>query len=212
MKSFIVIFYVLLISSNVLSKNIQPDWNEGNVMLESEGYFTGWIFLDTKNDFLLLKKGDQIKAYPALKVKKLQVFDDDLKVYRDYITYDLPLTKGLSKKIFLEVVLLGEISIYRKEKAIPSSNLKAEGTSEYRTKHDYVYYAEVDNDLLPLSNFRKCVFPLLVQLTQEEVLQFKKENKLKSHNLAHQIILIDYCNSLQNPFYKGLKNTIVSKN
>jgi len=181
-------------------------------MLETEGYFTGWISIDTKNDVLLLKNGNQIKAYPALKVKKLQLFDDDLKVNRDFITYDLPLKKGISKKIFLEVVLTGEINIYRKEKTIPSTNIENEVISDYKIKHDYIYYAEVDHELIPLNKFRKMVFPQLVQLTQEEIIQFKKENKLTYNNLAHQILLIDYCNSLQNPFYKGLKNVLISKN
>lgn len=191
------------------------DWKEGNVVFQKEGFFTGLLYLDNKNDILLIKQEKNIKAYSVHKVKTVQYYDNVLKINREFVSSEFPIDRGKYKKTFLEIVINGKATIYRKEKI--NFNTLAENTLlngdllKLSNIKDYTYYLLINGLYYNMNNFKKSIFPIITQEHTEQIVNYTESNNLNVQHLPHQVLLIDYYNRLQSPYYKGLKNNLTAR-
>lgn len=203
-------FRIFLVMATILitSGFISPTgyyWQEGTVILESQESVSGYIFVDHRTHVVVVKQGDAIKAYPANKVMKFSYLDDLMEMNRNFIAYNMEIRKGVTRKVFLEIIFDGPIPLLRKEKKIPhSSTKKASSDHSFEHEHDYMYYAVVNNELIELCQFETRILPFIAKARGSEIDMFLQENKMKNHVLGHQIQIIDHYNFLTSPEYSKL--------
>ena len=180
------IFFCLLLLNFQHLQSQSLKWYEGSVVLASAKVLTGQISIEPMHDIILLQEGDLRTVYPAHKIQSLYFYDGSANINRRFISVKDPdiIKTGYQ---FFEVVLQGEVSVLRRQKA------KAFSLSD---ASDFAYYVKYKNEFVPLQQFTRTIYPLLVTLPDTRLKDFISENGLKANNKANSIRIIEYYNRL----------------
>ncbi|CAN5193395.1 hypothetical protein BH23BAC1_BH23BAC1_39010 [soil metagenome] len=163
-------------------------WNEGMGLLNSKESFKGDLNFNYHTNVVLCRIDNKVKAFPAHQVEGFWFFDQDLEINRFFVTQEFPVKRKLIRKVFLELVLMGEIPVYRR------GNFKRHH-QKAPAFEDFDYYAFIENDYVQLKDFGKRIYPILIENPKVEIKQFIKDQNIRPYELIDQIRMIGYYNS-----------------
>ncbi len=185
MKQYLL-FCLLFLNSALLFAR-ETKWYEGSVVLKSSEVLTGEILIEPEYDLVLHRRNDKVDVYPAHKILSVYFYDADANINRRFISIK---DSGLfNHHQLMEVVLRGEVSIYRKQKGFTGV-----GASDADGFH---YFTVCQDRLVDLLKFRTQVYPRLMESSGNELSIFIKDHKLNPNCSAHAIIIIKFYNELQ---------------
>lgn len=180
----LLILCLFALSTSVNAKSSK--WYEGTVVLNDEKMLVGEISLEPTNDFISLRAGGTVVMYAANKIHSFYFFDAEQSTNRKFLSLkDVDPTKN--KNHFYEVVLRGKVNILRQQKP----GVEQEANTNFA---NFNYYVRMDNRLTNLSEFRKHIFPLLLQSRNDQIITFIYQNKLNPNSPDNAIKIIDFYN------------------
>ncbi len=185
MKQYIL-FCLLLINLTFISAK-PVLWHEGSLVLKTKEVLVGEISIESEYDLILHRNNGKVNVYPAHKIHAAYFYDEESNINRKFISLK---EAGLfNHHQLLEIVLRGEVSIYRKQKSwTGNSPSDADG---------YHYFIYQHDQLIDLFKFRSQVYPLLIEETGNMLTTFMNENRLNPNSSADAITIIGFYNSLK---------------
>ncbi len=185
MKRYILFCLLLLNSVFVFAKAVV--WYEGSVVLKSREVLTGEISIEPEYDLILHRSNGKVEVYPAHKIYSLYFYDAEASINRKFIS--LKETGLFNHHQLLEIVLRGEVSIYRKQKSFTGTTPSdADG---------YLYYIYHNEQLTDLLKFRTQIYPQLLESCGNILSVFIDEHRLNPNSSANAIVIIKFYNDLQ---------------
>lgn len=185
MKRYILFCLLLLNSVFVFARSVV--WYEGSVVLKSREVLTGEISIEPDYDLILHRSNGKVEVYPAHKINSLYFYDAEANINRKFIS--LKETGLFNHHQLFEIVLRGEVSIYRKQKLFTGTNPSdAEG---------YLYYIYHNEQLTDLIKFRTQIYPQLLESSGNTLSVFIKDHRLNPNSSANAIEIIKFYNDLQ---------------
>lgn len=163
-------------------------WFKGSLTLRSESVLRGEISIQDGYDVVLFKIGDEIEVIPAFKIAFMNLFDEDEKIVRRFISLYVGIGPARAFQFF-EVIVDGEISVLRKQL-----------TAWYAVNRDitsYDYYILYNSQLLDITRFKRKVYPHIVKETDGALEQYIHERKLAQYKLDDVIAMIAFYNAYQ---------------
>jgi hypothetical protein len=180
------IFFCLLLFNFQHLQSQSLKWYEGSIVLASNKVRTGKISIEPLLDVILLQEGELRTVYPAYKILSLYFYDEVANINRRFISmkdHDDIRTRYQ----FFELVLLGEVSVLRRQKTRSFSASDA---------FDFTYHVKYKNEFVPLRKFTRKIYPKLTTRSDKRLVDFISKNGLKANNDANSIRIIEFYNRL----------------
>ena len=180
------IFYCLLLI-NFQSLSAQDlEWFEGSLVLANGQVSVGKIAMEAAHD-LIVFQGEQRMVYPAHQINSIHFYDEKADINRRYISLKND-GDGIRPRYQLyELVLSGKATVLRKIKASPFA-IRSDA-------HDFNYFVQYDQEVVPLRQFQKKILPKLLSVSD-----YRLENYISQHRLTPQPIsairIIEFFNAL----------------
>jgi|GEM_PF-3862101 len=200
----LIIFSLSFLSIDAKDKT---KWYSGKILLENESEVAGEVSYNYKHGVIMLKDEDgTTKAFSAKQTQYFEYFDEVMQVPRRYISLPFFTGKNYSNKMFFELIMDGEISVFRKEKK--NINLEFiqqhdnDNFTRYHASFDYYFFN--DGSFVPLKDFTKKLYPKLSAGFPNKIEEFISDNSLNVASGIHAILVIDYYNSLVDESYSNL--------
>ena len=200
-----IIFFIAVLSLNAKDK---IHWSEGKIILEDNSEVSGVVSYNYKHGVVLHKNEDGItKAFSAAQVSYFEYFDELMQVPRRYIALPFNTDKNYKNEVFFELIMDGEIAVFRKEKK--NINLEFirqhdnENFTRYHASFDYYFFKE--GSFMLLKDFTKNLLPTIKSEFPSQIDAFIEENGLNVENGIHAILVIDYYNALQDATYNNVQ-------
>jgi hypothetical protein len=181
---YICIFLLLVIESQAA-----PAWFQGSIVLSNEKVLVGEISVEEKYDVVLLRNQDRIVVYPAHKVQSVWLYDASSDMNRKFISIKNSSTAFHAYQLY-EVVILGEITLLRKE----ISDVAA--TEEEHDALGYRYLVQYKGELSSLKKFRTAIYPKIKDMPGVEMHTYIKMNKLNPNNESNVVRIIQHYNQM----------------
>jgi hypothetical protein len=181
-----LLFCLLLLNTISLFAE-EMDWYEGSIVLKTKEVLVGEISIEPAYDLILHRIDGKVDVYPAHKIQSFHFYDKDANINRKFISLK---QEGLfnSHQLY-EVVLWGDVDIYRKQKAwTGNSPSDADGFS---------YYVSYRDQLNDIHKFRDRVYPYLLESAGSLLSVFMDENNLNPNFLANAITIAHFYNNLK---------------
>lgn len=200
----VIIFFLCIQSSDAKDKT---KWYSGKILLENESEIAGEISYNYKHGVIMLKDEDgTTKAFSAKQTQYFEYFDEVMQVPRRYISLPFFTGKSYSNKMFFELIMDGEISVFRKEKK--NINLEFiqqhdnDNFTRYHASFDYYFFN--DGSFISLKEFPDKLYPKLSTGFPNKIEEFISDNSLNVASGIHAILVIDFYNSLVDATYSNL--------
>ncbi len=184
MKKHLVLFFFA--AGNLVAYSQSEQWQQGAVVLSNNLVLTGELLVHLDFNTLVLKETNERLVLPASTIKSFRFYDMSNNINRQFLTLD-DLQEGSTT--FYELVVQGEYKIVRKQKRFHSAFPD--------DKEDYLYFTFNDGILTPIRNFRKKVFPQLLQSTPE-LTQWVNEQRLDLNSSETAILVVKEYNRVLN--------------
>ena len=185
----LLILSLLALSSGAYAKTIK--WYKGTVVLSDERVLVGDISLEPAHDLILIRTGNAVKVYTAYKIKSFNFYDVEQHINRKFLTLKDEETAKIPSHIY-EVVLRGKATILRQ----PKSGFEQENNSS--PLKNFNYYVRLDNHLVNIAQFRRAVFPVLLQSHTDQIITFIYQHNLNPNIQDNAIKIIEFYNSQEN--------------
>lgn len=206
MNKFLLLLISLLLAS-LTAQSAGGKWSKGAVILTSDSVMWGDIKYDFHLDIVQCKTNNGIKAFSPFTVKSFRFYDEELKVNRFFKVFEATTHRIKRQKVFYEEVLSGSIHMLRRQRVCYREN--SAFTSMYNNPgdiFDYDYYIFSEGKLFHLLKFKKRIVQEVMKDFKEEVESFISSKRLIHQELRDQIIIIDFYNSLKDPYYISLSS------
>ena len=206
MKKLLLALY--LFSSGLLAaqaSSTDKGWYPGLVVLQSVETVHGQVQYDHHIEVVQCKSGEVTRAFTAAQVKYFRFQDADSPTDRKFVPLVYNPKSLYPRTAFFEVVSKGEFTVLRRHSSWkhltgnPKFMQVPDGLGFSNTIIGFDYFLQQGNEVQRIKNFRKELFPKMMQEYDEEISQFVKANHLKLFTLAGQIIVIQYYNFLKDP-------------
>ena len=185
MKRYLIFCLLLLNAVSLFAREIA--WHKGSVVLKTKEVLVGEVSIEPAYDLILHRIDGRVEVYPAHKIQSLHFYDEDANINRKFISLK---QEGLFNRHQLyEVVLWGEVNIYRKQKAWTGKSPSDADGFNY-----YVYYRDQLSDI---HKFRDRVYPYLLESAGSLLTAFMDENNLNPNLSASAITIVHFCNNLK---------------
>ena len=181
----LLLFCFLLFNSIVFAR--QTQWNEGVLVLSGAEVRQGDISVDAFFDMILFKRGDSVMVYPAHRIKSLYFYDSVANINRIFVSLRTRSNTFREYRLY-EVVLRGDIGVVRKQKRELLS-------SENPEKSNYDYFVQMRDELTPLGHFKTKVYPELLKVSHDQILNFIREERVNPNHSADAIRIIKFFNA-----------------
>jgi hypothetical protein len=159
-------------------------WNKGQVKLKNGKVMLGEISYEYGQDAIMLKVADGTMVIPAFKLNEFSFREGKYNNERRF--KPVHYSKGAAKVYeFYEVVIEGAMSLLKQQQSVWYS-----GRQEVVV---YDYYVLKDDELMPINEFRRHVYPSLKKASPS-LKEFVKQNKLRASNIDHNIKVIVFYN------------------
>ena len=179
-----ILFCLLLLNIDIaFAQNIS--WVEGSLVIHNDEVLVGQIHTEVKHDLVLFQRENTLMVYPAHLIKAFHFYDRKTNVNRRFVSLSDQNTKRREYHLY-EVVVPGEITVFRRKKASAFSN--------HADALDYNYFIYYNNSLLPLVKFASTIFPNMLTGSDKTVKRFISENRLKPYSAAGAIRIIKFYN------------------
>lgn len=132
----------------------QHDWVSGSVVLNTNKVLVGEISKKPIHDLILVKSSEGIRALPAHQVSYYRFYDGDADINRQFLSIKSHDFFETAK--FFEIVIQGNIKVLRRYH-------KKTAEDEVNEAYDFDYFTLYDNTLVPLGQFKKKVYPKLME-------------------------------------------------
>ena len=160
------------------------EWFRGSVLLQNGNVLKGEISFWTGRDAILLSEGNAMMAIPAFRIQSLSFYDEEAEIQREFVT--MPSTRGAATTYqFYEVVVHGTISVLRQQHLYWYS-LRIQMS-------DYDYFIVKDDLFMPISKFRRELYPDLKR-TSSTLADLVMRERLNLYNIEDNIRFIEYYN------------------
>ena len=164
----------------------QNDWVSGSVVLKTNKVLVGEILKKPIHDLILLKNSAGIHALPAHQVSYYRFYDRDADINRQFLSIKSHDFFGSIK--FFEIVIQGNIKVLRRyHKKTPEN--------EVNEAYDFDYFTLYDNTLVPLSQFKKKVYPKLMEKYPIEMSTFISKSQSHLTSTESTFCIIKHFNS-----------------
>jgi hypothetical protein len=164
-------------------------WVQGSIVLNDEQVLVGEISVEEKYDVVLFRNQDKIVVYPAHKVQSVWLYDASSNMNRKFVSIKNSSTTFHAYQLY-EVVILGEITLLRKE----ISDVAA--TKEEHDAFGYKYLVQYKGELSALKKFRTAIYPKIRDVAGVEMHAYIKMNKLNPNNGSNVVRIIQYYNQM----------------
>ena len=110
-------------------------------------------------------------------------------------------------KFFFELVMDGDIAVFRKEKKnINLEFIRQHDNGNFTRYHaSFDYYFFKDGSFTSLKEFSKKLLPKIKTEYSQQITSFIEDNSLNIENGIHTILIIDFYNSLQDATYQNMQ-------
>ncbi|HEY9046896.1 MAG TPA: hypothetical protein VIN08_13425 [Ohtaekwangia sp.] len=188
MKRFTCLF-LLSFTIGKLAVQAQHDvtWYEGSLVLHTQQVRVGAIAIEAGHDLILFRAHDTVSVYPAHKIRYMQFYNPQSNMNQKYISVQEKDIAWRRYRLY-ELVVYGEVSVLRKEKANVFSRAS--------DVDDYLYYILYNEKLTDLRDFHTKVYPDLMQNGGVLLSMFVLEKDLHPDKSAEAIRIIQYYNQL----------------
>ncbi len=184
MKTFYAFgFFFLFISFS----NAQSEWVKGSVVLKDNRVLVGAISKKPTHELILLKNNDGVMALPSHQVSTYRFYDEDSNINRQFLSVE---TSDLFRSFkFFEIVIQGNVKVLRRYH-------KQTLYTELNEGYDFDYFALIENSLIPLSRFKRDVFPKLLEKHPIEISAFVSVNELPLKSIQSAFSIIKHFNTI----------------
>jgi hypothetical protein len=160
-------------------------WSKGCIV-DTQGRVIGGEVSHQSVDLLLFRSNDKVMVYNPYHVKSFSYFDEELKISRKFSSAKIESSRT---PLFYEVLVRGDVQIIKVQKGRGQLSGRLEGFSA-----DYM--VKWQNDLVPLLDFKRSVYPELIK--QCPLLkQFSEEQRLSQSHLEGIINIVYMYNKLK---------------
>jgi len=162
-------------------------WHQGSVVLKTNEVLVGEISFEPQYDLILHRSNGRVDVYPAHKIQSFYLYDEYANINRKFISLK---QSGLFNRYQVyEIVLRGEVYVYRKQKS---------WTGNYPSDADgFDYFIFYRDQLMNLHKFRSKVYPYLLESAGSQLSFFVDKNKLNPNWSTNAITIIHFYNSLK---------------
>jgi hypothetical protein len=146
-----LLFLLIALSSIPSRSQSNQSWTKGSIVLSTNQVLVGEIMVHLDYHTLVFRSSNHFEVFPSYKVKSFRYYDDKQNINRQFMTL------GVSPKAmatFYEIVVKGQYSIVR--------SLTRYHSGGVNDKEDYSYFILHERNLIPIRQFKKKVFPELV--------------------------------------------------
>lgn len=193
---FSLAFLLVSITAFAQFENHRTQWYPGVIILDSDEIVKGDLSYDHASDLIMCRSNDKIKTFGPHQAVSFQYYDEKTNVLHKYEVFSIRQNSYYSRKSFFEVVVDGDINYIRKRNRYPvyqprEGYLTKRGMNSHEVAFDY--FVEVDGELIKSRKFNKEVLPQLL-LNEQSLESFMKEKRLRTYDIADQIVLLNYYN------------------
>jgi len=182
-----IFFCLLLLNFQNLSAQAL-EWYQGCLVLANNEVLLGEIAIKPEHDLVIFQHGESRMVYPAHRIKSMYFHDASSDINRRYISLVTLRANGPPVYHLFEIVIKGEVTVVRRHKESLFS-IHADAL-------DFNYHILYKDELTPLRNFNKKIFPQLVSLSDKRLEEFILTNRLTAHHAVNTIRIIDFYNGL----------------
>ncbi len=161
------------------------DWNAGSVVLSDQSVMVGDIYHPKGFDLIIYKTGEGQIALNASMVQGFRYYDSAANINRKFVSI-----KRSQGNRFYEVVVGGEVSVVRDFKPFANRANPDEIDS-------YNYFTFASNSLEPIHQFKRKVFPKLLEQYPEQLEAFVHKEKLAIYEMKSALLIIEKFNRLK---------------
>jgi hypothetical protein len=184
-------YLIFFVTSLVMTHSLyagEEEWFRGTLVLKSQTRLQGEISVRVDYDIVLFRIGEELMIYPAYKVQSADVYDENLKLNRNFISLQMEVGPATVHRIY-EVLVEGPVSVLRKERILwYSIHLEI-------PEQDYFVWNE--NQMTSLYYFKKKNFPKLVKSSNGDLKSFMRSHRLNPNRLDDMVEILTYYNKQQ---------------
>ncbi|MDJ1501638.1 hypothetical protein [Xanthocytophaga agilis] len=204
MKIFGLVCGLLVTFSVVAGNPSSQNWHQGELVLLNEQTVNGEFSYDAFTDLIQVKDERVVKVYSARQVRAFGYFDEKSNQMRRFLSLSYPVRRNRNQKAFFEIVLTGEMYLLRRLHNMRSSNPTQLNAMEsdspwYDKKNAYEYFVYANDHFIPISQFRRRIYPILMKEYKEQLEVFIKDKKLNIYTQRGKFMLINQYNVLKSP-------------
>ncbi|MFP4092484.1 MAG: hypothetical protein ACLFUB_21030 [Cyclobacteriaceae bacterium] len=195
---FFCLLFLLTLSSMAQPSATSTQWYPGIVILQDEQVLRGDISYDFAHDLVMCRQEGTIRTFGPQQAQSFRYYEEEANLLHNFSVYTLQKNSFYEQKGFFEIVLQGDVSYVRKRNKYPIYQTR-NGYMQPRDFRNephlvaYDYYILVNDEMIKARNFKKEVLPALLQ-EDRSIKAFMKEKRLRTYDIADQIVLLDYYN------------------
>ena len=184
---------------------MQPQvWHSGEITLNSAQVLNGEIRYDALTDLLQVKDNATLKVYSARQLSSFIYFDVAANTVRRFLSLPDPVRRRSRAKVFLEVVLAGEMYLLRRPHSPRNARMLGGPVIEmespwYDSKNVFEYFIYANGGFTPLERFQKAVLPRLMREFATPLQAFIQKRNLNLFTQRGRFLLINQYNVLKAP-------------
>ena len=158
-------------------------WNQGVIVMPDGKVRQGELAFQV-SEIVLFRVAGEVTVFPANKIRSFRYYDPEQNINRKFVSRTSSLKRTSS---FYEVVVLGEVSVMRR------FNQHVITSREKSDLDDYDYFVCLQENLVPLKQFRNKVYPNLLTSSSQIEMQIKA-NHLNPNRQGDAIQIIQLYN------------------
>lgn len=209
MKIFLIFstfLFFSFFSPTVKAQNFPSDvWHQGTVVLTSEDTLKGLVKYDIPNDAIQVKvEGEErIQAFNAQKLFFFEIFDSDIKSYRQFYALPYQVKADYHKPLLFEVLYEGRLTLLCREKIVlegaGGGQLAPEGMirpADGRLMLDFdFFFLEKDGNIRRYEPKKRLLLSIMDR-KYKEVKKYIRRNNLRHDHISDLVRITAYYNAL----------------
>jgi hypothetical protein len=202
MRNFCTILLVVLVHWTAFAG--EEGWYRGEVVFNSEATLRGEVRYDWRAGVVQYRRDGRVQAFGPHWLQSFAFFDVQLNAIRRFQALPSGAEGRQPGKTFFEVVLNGPLQLVRRASptigfGVPAGLLPAEDASLAFQLSGYSYFVHTDGRLVPITRFRRELWPAMTARFGPELKQFMKRYGVSRRTLPGKLRLINQFNVLQDP-------------
>lgn len=202
MKSIFALF-VSCVSLGVFATQPQ-NWHSGDVVFADAQTHSGEIRYDALTDLLQVKDHATVKVYSARQLQSFAYFDVAANTVRRFMSFADPVRRRPHARVFMEVVLAGEVYLLRRPNLPRKARMLAGPMPEmespwYDSRNAFEYFTYANGSFTSLQRFHRAVLPRLMREFAAPLQTFIQERNLNLFTQRGRFLLINQYNVLKAP-------------
>jgi hypothetical protein len=200
MRNFCTILLVFLVHCGASAGG--EGWYRGEVVFNSEATLRGEVRYDWRAGVVQYRRDGRVQAFGPRLLQSFAFFDVQLNAIRRFQILPSGAEGGHMGKTIFEVVLNGPLTLVRRASptvgfGVPAGLLPAEDAALAFQLSGYSYFVHTGGRLVPITRFRRELWPAMVGKFGPELKQFMKQYRVSRRTMPGKLRLINQFNVLQ---------------